>query len=66
MKFTITSNITYEVDEQLFYSLLKEENITIEDYKKVVSNDFKEMLKDQIGTSEEVKNVVIETNIQID
>jgi len=65
MKFTINNHITYEVEEQLFYNLLKQENITIEDYKKVVCNDFKEMLKSEIGTSEQIKNVVIETDIQI-
>ena len=65
MKFTITNTITYEVEEQLFYNLLKQENITIEDYKKVVCNDFKEMLESEIGTSEQIKNVVIETDIQI-
>jgi len=65
MKFTITSTITYEVEEQLFNDLLKQENITIEDYKKVVCNDFKEMLESEIGTSEQVKNLVIETDIQI-
>ena len=65
MKFKITNTITYEVEEQLFYNLLKEENITIEDYKKVACNEFKEMLEEEIGTSEQIKNVVIETNIQI-
>lgn len=65
MKFIINNHITYEVEEQLFYNLLKEENITIEDYKKVACNEFKEMLEEEIGTSEQIKNVVIETNIQI-
>ena len=41
MRFTITNTITYDVEEQLFYDLLKQENITVEDYKKVVCNDFK-------------------------
>jgi len=65
MKFIINNHITYEVEEQLFYNLLKQENITVEDYKKVVCNDFKEMLEEEIGTSEQIKNVVIETDIQI-
>jgi len=65
MKFTINNHITYEVEEQLFNNLLKQENITVEDYKKVVCNDFKEMLESEIGTSEQIKNVVIETDIQI-
>jgi len=65
MKFTIASAITYEVEEQLFNNLLKEENITVEDYKKVVCNDFKEMLESEIGTSEQIKNLIIETDIQI-
>jgi len=66
MKFIINNHITYEVEEQLFYNLLKQENITVEDYKKVVCNDFKEMLESEIGTSEQIKNVVIETDIQIE
>ena len=65
MRFTITNTITYDVEEQLFYDLLKQENITVEDYKKVVCNDFKEMLESEIGTSEQIKNVVIETDIKI-
>ena len=65
MKFKITNTITYEVEEQLFYNLLKEENITIEDYKKVACNEFKEMLEEEIGTSKQIKNVVIETDIEI-
>ena len=65
MRFTITNTITYDVEEQLFYDLLKQENITVEDYKKVVCNDFKEMLEEEIGISGQIKNVVIETDIQI-
>jgi len=65
MKFIINNHITYEVEEQLFYNLLKQENITVEDYKKVVCNDFKEMLEEEIGISGQIKNVVIETDIQI-
>ena len=65
MKFTITNTITYEVEEQLFNNLLKEENITMEDYKKAACNEFKEMLEEDIGTSEQIKNIVIETDIQI-
>jgi len=65
MKFTIINIITYEVEEQLFNDLLKQENITVEDYKKVVCNDFKEMLESEIGTSEEIKNLVIETDVKI-
>jgi len=66
MKFTIVNTISYDVEEEIFYNLLEKENITIEDYKKVVSNDFKEMLEDQIGTSEEVKNLIIKTDVKID
>jgi len=66
MKFTIVNIITYDVEEEIFYNLLEKENITIEDYKKEVSNSFKEMLEEEIGTSEQIRNVIIETNIQID
>ena len=65
MKFTIINTITYEIKEQLFNDFLKQENITIEEYKKVVCDDFKEMLESEIGTSEQIKNIVIETNIEI-
>jgi len=66
MKFTITNTITYEVEEQLFYNLLKQENITVEDYKKIVCNDFKEMLESEIGTGEDINNLTIETNVEIE
>ena len=65
MKITIINTITYEIKEQLFNDFLKQENITIEEYKKVVCDDFKEMLESEIGTSEQIKNIVIETNIEI-
>jgi len=65
MKITIINTITYEIKEQLFNDFLKQENITIEEYKKVVCDDFKEMLESKIGTSEQIKNVIIETNIEI-
>jgi len=66
MKFLIVNTISYDADDELFNNLLEKENITIEDYKKEVSNSFKEMLEEEIGTSEQIRNVVIETNIQID
>ena len=64
MKFIINNHITYEVEDQLFNNLLKEENITMEDYNKIIIDNFREMLESEISTSKEIKNVVIETNVE--
>ena len=64
MKFIINNSIAYEVEDQLFNNLLKEENITMEDYNKIIIDNFREMLESEISTSKEIKNVVIETNVE--
>jgi len=66
MKFTIINNISYDVNEKVVYDFLERENITLDNYKNELSNSFKEMFETNIGTSEDLKNVVIETNIQIE
>jgi len=65
MKFTLTNTITYDIEDQYFNDALKEANITLEDYKKEISKNFKEMLEEEIGTSEQVKNFIIKTDIKI-
>lgn len=67
MKFIITGLISYEVDEEFFNNLLKEVNITLEDYKKEVTKNFKKMLEKEISVlDEKIKNLTIQTNMQIE
>jgi len=66
LKFTITNTITYDVNEKVVYDFLERENMTIEDYKKELSDSFKEMFESNIGTSEDLKNLTIILDIQID
>jgi len=66
MKFTIINTISYDVNEKVVYNFLEKENMTIEDYKNELSNSIKEMFESNIGTSENLKNLTIDTDIQIE
>lgn len=66
MKFTITGLISYEVEEEFFNNILKKANITLEDYKREISNNFKEMIKEEISVLDKVtRNLKIETDMQV-
>lgn len=65
MKFTITSTITYDVDDQFFNDFLQKENATMEDYKKEASNSINEMWKSEIGTEDTIENLTINTDMQV-
>ncbi len=62
MKFTITSIVTFDADDQLLNDYLKENNITIEEYKNNSINNIKEIWKYEIG--KEMKNVLIDVNME--
>jgi len=66
MKITINNTISYEVNEKAMYDFLERENINLENYKKALSNNLKELFETDIGTSEDLKNVVIDTDIKIE
>ena len=65
MRFIIINTISYNVNEQLVNDFLKKENITIEDYKNKIINGFKEMIESGIGTSEDINNLAVETNVEV-
>ena len=66
MKFTIINTISYDINEKVVYDFLERENMTIEDYKNELSNNLKELFETNIGTSEDLKNLIIKTDIQIE
>ena len=66
MNFTIINTISYDVNEKVVYNFLERENMTIEDYKNELSNNIKEFFESNIGTSEDLKNLIIDTNIKIE
>ena len=66
MNFTIINTISYDVNEKVVYNFLERENMTIEDYKNELSNNLKELFETNIGTSEDLKNLIIDTNIKIE
>ena len=66
MKFTIINTISYDINEKVVYDFLERENMTIEDYKNELSNNIKEFFESNIGTSEDLKNLTIDTDIQIE
>ena len=67
MKFIIINTISYDVNEKVICDFLERENMIIEDYKIEISNIFKEIIESNIGDySEELKNLTINTDIQIE
>ena len=64
MKFKIINTISYDVNEKVVYDFLERENITIEDYKNELSNNIKEFFESNIGTSEDLKNLTIISDIK--
>ena len=64
MKFKIINTISYDVNEKVVYDFLERENMTIEDYKNELSNNIKEFFESNIGTSEDLKNLTIISDIK--
>jgi len=66
MKFKIINTISYDVNEKVVYDFLEKENMTIKNYKNELSNNLKELFETNIGTSEDLKNLIIYADIKID
>ena len=50
--------------KKVVYDFLERENMTIEDYKNELSNNIKEFFESNIGTSEDLKNLTIISDIK--
>ena len=66
MKFKLINTISYDVNEKVVYNFLEKENMTIKNYKNELSNNLKELFETNIGTSEDLKNLIIYADIKID